>query len=308
MKAQIIPLTIKGKFIMPFIITTDTSCDAFKNDLDAKNIPWIPLTYTIDGISNEDNFTKDAQYQAFYDKVKAGAMPTTSQINQFNHEEFFNKVLDGGAKEIVHLTLSSGLSETYNAAVLAANAIMEQRNSVKVYIVDTLSATQGHMAILDYGVELRDSGMSGADAAAKIAEFTQKVMHFFMVDDLHHLKRGGRVSAASALIGSLLKIKPILTINNEGKLAVIKKAKGSAAAIKFFFEMIETYKEDKNGGTFYIVNGNAHDSVASLKEQLNEKYPSIAIKSGWVGPVIGAHTGSGIFGVAFLAKQRLIDK
>jgi len=294
---------------MKFVLTTDTSCDAFKTELNALNVPWIPLTYTLEGQTYEDNLSTDEQYKDFYGKVAAGAMPTTSQINTFAHEEFFKKILaDNKGLPIVHLTLSGGLSETVNSARMAAKNLIEADPTAVVHIVDTISATQGHRCVLDRGLKFRDNGTDGETAAKQIAEFTGRVMHFFMVDDLHHLKRGGRVSAASALIGSLLKIKPVLTINHEGKLAVIKKAKGAQKAISYFLDMVITHKADLENGAFYTVSANADSYTEQLIAKLKELYPNAPIKGGWIGPVIGAHTGGGTFGLVFEGKARLTDK
>jgi len=293
---------------MSFTLTTDTSCDAFKSELDAAGIPWVPLTFTIDGgEANEDNYSNNSQYQAFYDKLATGVKAATSQINTFTHEEFFEKVLaNNDGKEVVHLTLSGGLSETVNSARVAASIVNERHGSTKIHIVDTLSATQGHRIILDHAVELQKEGKSATEATSALNAFAPKIQHWFMVDDLNHLKRGGRVSAASALIGGLLKIKPILTIDAIGKLQVVKKAKGSAAAINFFMDTIKESKEDLENGAFYVVNANAHKNVEALKERLAEAYPNCPIKGGWVGPVIGAHTGSGTFGLAFVGNKERI--
>jgi len=294
---------------MQFILTTDTSCDSFKTDLDKAGVPWIPLTFTIDGNTNDDNFSSDGEYQAFYDKIAVGAKPTTSQINTFAHEEFFTKVLEGNKiKNIVHLVLSGGLSDTINSAKLAAENTMKKIIGCKVIIVDTISATRGHQILVDKGIELRDKDVSANDAAASLEQVKQSIMHLFMVDDLHHLKRGGRVSGASAFFGTLLKIKPCLTINHEGKLAVIKKAKGAKGAMNFFVDMIKEHMPDKENGTFYLVNANAHKYVDEFSDRLKTEFPNCKQVKGWIGPVIGAHTGSGTFGLAFVGKTRLTNK
>jgi len=292
---------------MKFILTTDTSCDCFKHELDAQSIPWIPLTYTLDGVEYSDDYVENSQYQAFYDKLATGAMPTTSQINPASHEEFFEKVLAQHNMDIIHLTLSGGLSETVNSARVAAKNVMEKHTQRKIYIVDTLAATQAHHQILDYATALRED-FTAEEAVTKIEKYRMTVQAWFMVNDLHHLKRGGRVSAFAATFGTMLKIKPILTINHEGRLAVVKKIKGHAAAINYFLEIVEANKADKNSGAFYIVNANAHTFVEQLKEKLKEKYPNCPIKGGWIGPVIGAHTGGGTFGIIFEAKSRPTDK
>ncbi|MCL2374944.1 MAG: DegV family protein [Firmicutes bacterium] len=293
---------------MNFILTTDTSCDVFRSELDAKNIPWVPLTFTIGGTTYEDTFSSDAEFVSFYEKVAGGAMPTTSQITPAQHEDFFKKVLAeksnlASSKTIVHLTLSSGLSETYNAAVLAAKTVMEEIKDSEIFVVDTLSATQGHHLLLKEGIRLRDNGTSGCETADALNQYTKGIHHWFMVDDLHHLKRGGRVSGAAAAIGTLLKIKPVLTINDKGKLPVVKKPKGIQKAIAFFLEIIEEYK-DGEIEEFLIVSANAAENAPLLKARLEEKYPTVPVTIGWIGPVIGAHTGNGVFGVVFKGKAR----
>ncbi|MCL2061662.1 MAG: DegV family protein [Firmicutes bacterium] len=296
---------------MKFTLTTDTACDVFRSELDGLNVPWIPLTYTVKGETSEDNFDSDAQYQAFYDLLKSGAMPTTSQINSFAHAEFFENILAADKTvPIVHLTLSGGLSETVNSARIAAAEVMEKISGAQIYIVDTLSATQGHNHILKEGLRLRDTQVEGADAAKQLADFAGRIHHWFMVDDLHHLKRGGRVSGASAVIGTLLKIKPVLIINHEGKLAVVKKAHGVAKAMNFILDMVAQHKADFSSGEFIVVNANAHENAKELGRRLAEKYPECPVSIGWIGPIIGAHTGSGVFGVTFLGREnsRLTDK
>lgn len=291
-----------------FCLTTDTSCDVFRNELDEKQIPWIPLSFTIDGVTYDDDFSSDDRYADFYDKIKSGAMPTTSQINVFNHEEFFEKVIANGAKNIIHLTLSGGLSNTVNSARTAAQNVTEKHHDCKIYILDTFSATQGHRYVLDEAVKLRDGGVSVQDAYNELETLASKVHHWIVVDDLMHLKRGGRVSGASAYIGSLLNIKPVLIINSEGKLAVVKKAKGTLKAYQYVMEMIKEHAEDLDNLVIYLADADANDKVEEMKKLIKEAYPAADVRVGWIGPVIGAHTGSGTLGIVFKGKKRLDNK
>lgn len=290
-----------------FTLTTDTSCDVFKDELKEKNVHYIPLTYTIDGETFEDHLTADSEYKEFYDKIRAGAMPATSQINAFLHEEFFDKILDSGVTEIVHLPLSGGLSATAESAKLGAAASMEKHPKCKIFVVDTLAATVGHRLLLDEAVVLRDSGLSAKLTAQELETSVQKITHWVVVDDLMHLKRGGRVSGASAYIGSLLKIKPILCINNEGKLAVIGKAMGFVKALKLLTEKMELLGDDINNQTVYIACADSFDMAEIFKQMIEEKF-SCVVKKGWIGPVIGSHTGVGAVGLVFKAKKRLTNK
>lgn len=219
-----------------FVLSTDTSCDVFKDELAKNAIQYIPLTYTIGGETFEDHLTADAEYKAFYDKIRAGAMPVTSQINSFLHEEFFEKILNEGASEIVHLSLSGGLSATAESAQQAAEAVMEKHTGCKIFIVDTLAATMGHRLLLDDAMKMRNEGKTAKEVFDVLKDEVSHLQHWVVVNDLKHLKRGGRVSGASAFIGSLLQIKPILILNNVGKLIVTSKVMGFTKGLKHIVE------------------------------------------------------------------------
>ena len=288
-----------------FTLTTDTSCDVKRNELDERGIPWVPLIYIMDGEQYYDEFTTDEQYKEFFDKVRAGSMPTTSQISQVEHEEFFEKVIANGATDIVHLTLSGGLSATYNMACKAAGEVEKRHEGVKINVVDTRSATQVHNYVLDKADELRREGLSGAEAKAILDEFTKRVHVVIIVDDLNHLKRGGRVSGAAAAFGTLFKIKPILFFDKAGKLRVVHKAKGTRKAIEYAVDFIKEYNPDVK--KVYIVQGDAMDSANIATEELKAAF-GCEVKIGWCGPVIGAHTGAGLLGIIFESdRERPLD-
>jgi DegV family protein with EDD domain len=180
---------------------------------------------------------------------------------------------------------------------------MEKLPGTKIYIVDTLSATHGHHLLLKQGIRMRDEGLTAEQTAEELNVTAPKIQHWFMVDDLHHLRRGGRISGASAVLGTLLKIKPILVVNGKGKLDVVKKVHGVKKAIDYFMDAISRYKPAGNG-EFLLVNANAHGYAAELAERIRAAYPDCPVSIGWVGPVIGAHTGSGMFGVTFIGADR----
>lgn len=290
-----------------FTISTDTSCDVFRPDLDGLNVKWIPLTFIIGEQSFFDDFDKDSRYKAFYEKIRGGAVPSTSQINVFLHEEFFDSILEGGATEIVHLSLSGGLSNTYINAQQAAIACMERHPGKKIFVVDTLGATQGHRALLDLAISLRDCDTSAKSAAAQLEERRDNLQHWIIVDDLMHLKRGGRVSGAAAYIGSLLNLKPILIINDEGKLCVVHKSKGTAKAMNYLIDMMKQHGDDIDNSTVYIATADATDKVEQMKKLIEENF-KCKVVVGWIGPVIGAHTGAGTLGIVFKSKGRLCNK
>ncbi|MDE6399031.1 MAG: DegV family protein, partial [Clostridiales bacterium] len=282
-----------------FTLATDTSCDVMRNELDALGIPWVPLTFTIDGETHPDDFTCDAQYKAFYEKVRAGAMPTTSQINTFVQEEFLEKIVAGGANDIVYITLSSGLSATYESGCKAAQEVLARHPDCHIEVVDSRGATQVTHMLLDSAIRLRDSGISGEEAAKILRAEPDKPHVLFMVDDLNHLRRGGRVSGVAAAIGTLLKIKPILTFDKEGKLHVVHKAKGVRRALEYVCD--EIAKRAPNVKEVYIAQGDAPEALAEMTAMLKERF-GCEVKAGWCGPVIGAHTGAGILGMIFKSE------
>ena len=289
-----------------FTVSTDTSCDEFKSVLKQKRVKYVPLSFTLDGVTYQDDFDSDAEYADFYAQLKAKKLPTTSQITPSAHEEYFSSLIEGGAETIVHLTLSSGLSGTYNSAVMGAAEAMQKHPGAKVYVVDSLSATQGQNFVLDEAIRRRDEGLSAEDALPYIKDCAENVHHWFYADDLFHLCRGGRVSKASAVLGTILKIKPVLIIDSEGKLAVVYKAKGVRNALKYFTEQYEKYAVDLKGDV-YLPSADSFDVAETFKEELESAY-GCKVKTGWVGPVIGAHTGGGMLGFVFRGKGRLTGK
>ncbi len=283
---------------MSFILATDTSCDIFRSELRERNIEYKPLIYTIDGNENFDEFSSDAEYKAFYDEIRAGKMPTTSQINIAEHEDFFTELLNKYEGDLIHITLSSGLSSTYASACTAAETVM-RKTGRKIYVVDSLQATIGQRQVVDEAQRLRDGGVDAETAAAKLKDFVAHLHTWFMPYDLMHLKRGGRVSGPAAYIGTALNIKPILFINKVGGLSVVKKKIG---VDKCLADMTASFVRDAvpEARTVYIASADS-DHAEALKQRIEHARPDCKVVIGWIGPVIGAHTGCGAVGLSFLS-------
>ncbi len=290
-----------------FTLTTDSAVDVFRSELDKLGVYWVPLTYAIDGVTYEDDFSDDARYKDFYEKVRAGAMPVTSQINPFAHEEFWEKVVEKtGPTDIVHLTLSSGLSETYSSACKAAESFMSKHPDTRIYVVDSLGATQAEMPVFEMALRLRDAGEGAAAAAEALRAYTHRIQVYIIADDLFHLKRGGRVSAAAAVVGSMFKIKPLIVFDDAGKLQVYKKPLGWKKALKVVLDHIDEYCTEPCAKKFWIAHADALDKAEEAKAAIEQRYPGATVQIGWIGPVIGAHTGSGTIGILFESNSRLM--
>lgn len=290
-----------------FTLTTDSAVDVFRSELDKLGVYWVPLTYAIDGVTYEDDFSDSDKFKKFYDKIRAGAMPVTSQINPFTHEEFWEKVIaKTGPTDIVHLTLSSGLSETYSSACKAAESFMEKHPDSRVYVVDSLAATQAEMPVFEMALRLRDQGEAASTAAEALRAYSHRIQVYVIADDLFHLKRGGRISSAAAVVGSMFKIKPLIVFDDAGKLQVYKKPLGWKKALKMVLDHIEEYCTEPNKKKFWIAQADAEDKAEEVKEAIEQAFPGATVQTGWIGPVIGAHTGAGTIGILFEANSRLM--
>ena len=285
---------------MKFTLSTDTSCDIFRSELKAKGVEYRPLVYTIDEVPYFDEFSADEDYKGFYKLIRDGKLPTTSQINIAEHEEFFLGLCDKYEGDIVHITLSSGLSSTYESAVKAAETVNAKLGN-RVYVLDSLGATITTRHVVDEAVRLRDEGLTAAEAVNRLKNFTDHLHTWFMPTDLMHLKRGGRVSGASAVIGTALNIKPILIINEVGGLSVVQKVIGAGKGIK---AMTAKVKRNSSPVPHKIYIASADSELAEeLKGAVKEVRPDCDVEIGWIGPVIGAHTGCGAVGLSFRSDK-----
>ena len=256
--------------------------------------------YTIDDVPHFDEFAKDEDYKGFYDQIRAGKMPTTSQINIVEHEEFFETLLDKYEGDIVHVTLSSGLSSTYASACKAAENVNEKHGN-RVYVVDSLGATIATRHVVDEAQRLRDGGVCAADAAEQLKQFTYKLQTWFMPTDLMHLKRGGRVSGPSAYIGTALNIKPIINFDKYGALAVVQKKMGAGKGIA---AMVEAFKKLSAAVPHKVYIASADSEFAEeLLQKAKAVRPDCQFEIGWIGPVIGAHTGCNAVGISFVSDS-----
>lgn len=287
-----------------YTLTSDSAIDVFRSKADELGIYIIPLTYTVDGNTIEDFAENESEYKKFYDDLKNGSMPVTSQINPFSHEEFWEKIYAENKNDIVHLTLSSGLSQTYASACKAAQSFKEKHPEANIYIVDSLGATQAETPVLEKAIELRDAGVGAAEAAEALSAYAHRIQVYIIVDDLFHLKRGGRISAASAVVGSVMGIKPIIVFDDAGKLATYKKPLGWKKALKTVLDHIEEYCPDPAGKKIWLAHADCIEKAEETKAAIQKRFGS-EVQIGWIGPVIGSHINRGTIGVVFEANSRL---
>lgn len=285
-----------------YLIFTDSACDISTETLDKWGVRCSTLTFAFEGEDKSyTNYELDSK--TFYDRMRKGEVAKTSAINVDTFKEDFEAVLKEG-KDILYLGFSTGLSGTYNSARIAAEELREAYADRKILTVDTLSASAGFGLLLYLTVEEKNKGASIEEAAKFAEEMKPHMCHWFTVDDLAYLKRGGRISPTVALVGSVLGIKPVLHMDNEGHLISKSKVRGRKAAIKALADKIGELAKDPTKGPVFISHGDCIEDVEYLKELVFEKY---GIKVGIVadvGPVIGAHSGPGTLAIFFIGKER----
>ena len=245
----------------------------------------------------------DTILKKFYDGQRGGDLTRTSQISPFMYEEYFRNFLEEG-KSVLYFCLSSGLSATFEGSLLAAENLKEEYPDLEVLPVDTLAATGGMGILAEQAIGNRKKGMDIRENYEAVKALVPQLRHFFMVQDLMYLKRGGRVSAATAIVGSALNIKPILKIDEDGKLVTIDKKRGNKAAMTALFQYFQDNYDPEIGKTIYICDADTPELAKSLEEKVKEAAPDVTVRRTMLSPIIGAHTGPGMLSMILLGKER----
>ncbi len=269
------------------------------------NVAFVPMEYTVGGEARiAEGIEDDSVMRDFYAAQRKGIETTTSQISPFKYEETFRKYLEKG-QSVLYFCLSSGLSDTYQASLIAVSELKDEFPDLSVISIDTLSATGGIGYLVERAIENRKKGMGIQENYESVLEVSSKLHQYFLVQDLMYLLRGGRVSAASAYVGTALNIRPILKIDTEGKLQTIAKKRGNKAAVKCLLDYFEELYDPAEGNLVYMCDGDEPELSSQLKESLLEKHPDLVIRQTMLCPVIGAHTGPGMASVIFAGKERI---
>ena len=284
-----------------FHIVTDSGSDLTQAMIASLNITVVPLMVNFKGQTQPDNV--DDGVGAFYDGLRAGEVATTSAINPTGWEEKIEPILAAGQDALV-ITFSSGLSTTYQSAVIAADELKEKYPERNIRVVDSLCASLGQGLLVWYACQKRDAGMSLDELTAWLEENKFNLCHWFTVDDLMYLKRGGRVSAATALVGTMLQIKPVLHVDNEGHLINVAKARGRKASIEALAKKVAELGLPGENDTVFISHGDCIEDAKLLETILKEKFGVKEVIIGYVGAVIGSHSGPGTLALFFLGSKR----
>lgn len=288
---------------MSYIIMTDSDSDlpfALQQEL---NIPVVHMPYTLEGKEYLDDLGQTMDYKTYYDKMRAGAQPTTSALNEIVYMEYFEPILQQG-NDLLFIAFSSQLSATINAVYAAREQLLEKYPERKFTVVDTLSISGPQTLLIIKACEMQKAGTSMGEVAAWLEENKLRAQAWFTVDDLKYLKRGGRVSPAAAAIGTLLDLKPILTETAEGKLAAADKVRGRRKAMNYIIDKALENLEDPAESIGLILHADAPEDAQRFQTMVQAKLPDLDTRIENVGPVIGAHAGPGTLALCFMGKRR----
>ena len=286
---------------MSYKIVTDTCCDFPAQMYKDLQLEVVSLSVLYKGVNY--NEYSEAWLKDLFAGLRNGEKTTTAAVNPEGWASVIEPVLASGEDALV-LTFSSGLSATYQSAVIAADELQEKYPDRKIRVVDTLCASLGQGLLVWYACKKRDEGISLEELAAWCEEYRFKLCHWFTVDDLMYLKRGGRVSAATALVGTMLQIKPVLHVDDEGHLINVSKARGRKGSIDALVaKMGETAIPGAND-TVFICHGDCEADAQYLATKVKEKYGVKDVFIYYVGAVIGSHSGPGTLALFYLGEHR----
>lgn len=285
-----------------FKIITDSASDLPEEYFKEHDIDCVPLGFNLNGVTygGEDGASMDVK--EFYDLLRGGSMPTTFQVPPEQAKKHIEKFIK--TSDVLVLVFSSGLSGTANSFFVAARELSELYPERKIFVVDSLCASLGEGLFVDYVMKKADTGASIEEVRDYAEDLKQHICHYFTVDNLFHLKRGGRVSATTAVIGSMLKIKPVLHVDHEGHLIPIGKAMGRRKSISALVEHMKELQIMEKNEPIFISHGDCEEDVEYLISLLRENFGEREIFVNCIGSVIGTHSGAGTLAVFFRGKYR----
>ena len=290
-------------------ITCCSTADMPASYFEERNLPYVCFQYRMDGVEYPDDLGKTMPFAEFYDRISKGAEPTTAQVNAQQYMDFFEPILKEG-KDILHFTLSGGISGSVNSANIAKTQMEEKYPERKIIVIDSLAASSGFGMLVDAALDKQEEGLSLEENAAWTEENKNKLHHWFFSTDLTSFIRGGRISKVSGFVGQALNICPLMNVNAEGKLIPRNKYRGKKQVIR---EMVKRMEQHAQGGLEY--SGKCFMSCSACEEDarkvadmIEEKFPNLngKVRINSIGTVIGAHTGPGTVALFFWGDEREI--
>lgn len=291
-----------------FILSCESTVDMPYNDVTSRNIPVLFYEYTVDGKAYPDDMGRDPKaLPHFYHLLEEGKLPSTSQLNEFQYEAFFEELLQKG--DVLHIAFGSGMTGSFYNAEKAAARLREQYPERKLVVVDSLCSSSGYGLLTDVAADMRDQGRSMEEIAAWVVENRKRVHHQFFSTDLKYFRRSGRMSGPAAMLGSVLNICPIMRLDDGGHIIAYDKVRGKKNAIQRTVQTMADHAIDgeKYYGKCFICHANCLSDAQALKTAIEERFPKIGgdIPIFDIGTIIASHCGPGTVAVFFLGDERL---
>lgn len=285
-------------------IITDSTSDLTQEMVDELGVEVIPMSFTL-GQDSYYDYPDEHELSShdFYSRIAAGETSTTNQISLTVFTETFEKHLQAG-KDVIYIGFSSGLSGTYNNSVLVARELSEKYPDRKIYAVDTLGASLGEGVLVWYAAQMQRKGSSIDEVKNWVEENRNRMHHWFTVDDLNHLKRGGRLSSTAAMVGTMLGIKPVMHFDDEGHIALIDKVRGRKQSLDALVKHMELTSENPGEQMIFISHSDSLEGAEYVRDQVAQKFGVKEFRIAPIGPVIGAHTGTGTVALFYFGKDR----
>lgn len=287
-----------------YVITTDTTTDLPAEYVAEHHLGMMSLTYTLEG--NTYNWENPLPTKEFYDTMRTGSLPTTSQVNPEEAAALFERIIQEQDADILHIAFSSGLSGSYNSSRIAAEELAEKYPNNRIVVIDSLCASLGEGLFVHKAVMMKEQGATLDEAAAWLEENKLNLVHNFTVDDLFHLYRGGRVSKTAAFVGTVINLKPILHVDNDGHLIPLAKIRGRKKSLIALVDSMEKQIgswRDKND-IIFISHGDCLEDAQYVADLIRERFGYDTFLINYVGPTIGAHTGPGVVALFYMGDYR----
>ncbi len=290
-----------------FVLTCCSTADMRKEYFEKRRIPYVCFHYTMDGVTYPDDLGQSIPFDEFYDRIAKGSEPVTSQVNVEEYCNFFEPFLKDGM-DILHVSLSSGISGTYNSACVAREELKSRYPERTIAIIDSLGASSGYGLLIDAVADLRDAGVSLEEAGQWAENNRLSVHHWFFSTDLTSFKRGGRISATSAMLGTVLNICPLMNIDCNGHLIPRQKIRTKKKAIQEIVKMMEAHADSgtKYSGKCFISYSACSEDAKEVAARIEERFPRLSgnVLLNSIGAVIGSHTGPGTVALFFFGDKR----
>lgn len=290
-----------------FVISCCTTVDLKREHLEERQIPYICFHYFLDGVQYDDDLEQNMTYKEFYDAMRGGADAKTSQVNAGEFEEYFESFLKEG-KDILHISLSSGISGAYNSANIAKQMLEERYPDRTICLIDSLAASSGYGMMVDQAMDLKEEGKTLEEIRDWLLEHRLHLQHWFFTQDLTYLVKGGRVSKAAGLVGTALSICPLMHVDRDGKLAVKQKIRTKKKTIRALLDQMEENADQNTAydGRCYMSHSDCLEDAKEVAAAIEERFPALKgkVEINSVGTTIGSHTGPGVIAVFFWGAER----